>query len=77
MERIREIWDNTSGKLRIAVIGAGWVTTHRHIPSLRAPPDVEMVGIVDRYEGRAQEVSRKLQAPRWTGIPLADVTHRC
>lgn len=54
---------NTSGKLRIAVTGVGWVTTHRHIPSLRTPPDVEVEGIVDGYEGRAQEASRKLQAP--------------
>jgi len=53
-----------SGKLRVALVGAGWVATHRHLPSLRANPRVEIVGLVDHNESRGAEVARKFGIAR-------------
>ncbi|MGE0108870.1 MAG: Gfo/Idh/MocA family protein [Bdellovibrionales bacterium] len=40
-------------KIRIAAIGLGWVTTHRHIPAIARNKSFELVGVVDRHKGRA------------------------
>src|SRR5690606_41108724 len=32
--------------VRMAVVGAGWVTLNRHVPSLRRHPEVDLVGMV-------------------------------
>jgi scyllo-inositol 2-dehydrogenase (NADP+) len=47
-------------KLPIAVIGAGWVTTHRHVPALLRHPRVELVGVVDRSEVRGEALASRL-----------------
>ena len=52
--------------LRVAVIGAGWVTLHRHIPSLLAQPGVEIIGIVDRLDDRSRETSELLRVKYWS-----------
>jgi predicted dehydrogenase len=58
--------NETSKRLRVAIIGVGWVTTHRHIPSFRKHPDVEVVGVVDRYPGRAQTEAKALRIRHWS-----------
>ncbi len=40
--------------LRIATYGAGWVSTHRHIPSLQRHRGVKLVGVLDRHLEHAQ-----------------------
>ena len=50
-------------KLRIAVIGAGWVSLHRHVPAIRSQPNVEIVGIIDHKPGRAKQAARAHRIP--------------
>jgi scyllo-inositol 2-dehydrogenase (NADP+) len=38
--------------LRVAVVGLGWVGTHRHLPWLRRNRDVEVVGVIDHTPSR-------------------------
>jgi len=52
--------------LRVAVVGAGWVTLHRHIPSLLAQPGVQIIGIVDRQAERARQASKSFKAKYWS-----------
>jgi len=44
-------------KLRVAAIGLGWVALHRHLPVMQRSADFEVVGVIDRSPGRAQEVA--------------------
>lgn len=48
---------------RVGVIGTGWVSQARHIPSLQAVPGVEVVGVYDRQEDRAREAARRFGIP--------------
>jgi len=50
--------------VRVALIGTGWVSTHRHLPSLRECGGVDVVGVVDRNAARAAEVARRHRI-RW------------
>jgi scyllo-inositol 2-dehydrogenase (NADP+) len=43
--------------VRIGVVGLGWVGTARHLPTLVASKDFEVVGVADRRPGRAQSVA--------------------
>jgi predicted dehydrogenase len=47
-----------SGRLRIAVVGLGWVGVHRHLPAAAADPAFDVVGVIDRHPGRAESVAR-------------------
>lgn len=49
--------------LRVASVGLGWVTRHRHIPALLRNPEFRLVGVIDRHPGRAADVARSLQLP--------------
>jgi scyllo-inositol 2-dehydrogenase (NADP+) len=40
-------------RLRVACVGAGWVTRNRHLPALNAEKRVEVVGVVDSDGQRA------------------------
>jgi scyllo-inositol 2-dehydrogenase (NADP+) len=40
-------------RIRVAVIGTGWVGTHRHLPTLRADKRFQVVGVIDRHQERA------------------------
>lgn len=42
------------GALRVAVVGLGWVGTHRHLPWLRRRSDVEVVGVIDHTPARVE-----------------------
>jgi scyllo-inositol 2-dehydrogenase (NADP+) len=49
--------------LRVACFGAGWVTTHRHVPSLREHGGFEVVALVDRNPDRARTEAERLGIP--------------
>jgi len=60
--------------LRTALIGTGWVSTHRHAPSLRGAGGAEIVGVIDRDPARALEVAERYRIPlRSSSIDLAKV----
>lgn len=46
--------------MRVGVIGAGWVGTHRHIPGLRRLDNVTIAGVFDRKLARAQAAVEEL-----------------
>jgi scyllo-inositol 2-dehydrogenase (NADP+) len=50
--------------LRVACFGAGWVTTHRHVPSLRDHGGFDVVALVDRNGERARDEAERLGIPR-------------
>lgn len=61
-------------KLRVAAVGLGWVTLHRHLPAMRREPAIELVGVIDRRPGLAQSVARRLALPRHhAGERLTDI----
>ncbi len=47
-----------SAPLRVAAVGLGWVTLHRHMPAMRRCREIALVGVVDRRPGRARDVAR-------------------
>jgi predicted dehydrogenase len=44
--------------LRVAAVGLGWVTLHRHLPAMRGVADIEVVGLVDHRPGHAHAVAQ-------------------
>ncbi|MGE0423015.1 MAG: Gfo/Idh/MocA family protein [Reyranellaceae bacterium] len=46
-------------KIRIAAIGLGWVSQHRHLPSIRRNPAFELAGVIDRHPGHAAAVAKR------------------
>jgi scyllo-inositol 2-dehydrogenase (NADP+) len=44
--------------VRMASVGLGWVTIHRHLPVLAGMSDVKVVGVVDSHPGRAKELAK-------------------
>jgi predicted dehydrogenase len=54
----------SSGTLRVGLIGAGANTRARHIPGLRAVPDVEIVGVCNRRPSSTAGVAREYGIPR-------------
>ena len=38
-------------RVRVAAVGLGWVSLHRHLPALRRDPSFELVGVIDRHPG--------------------------
>ncbi len=46
------------GSLRVAEVGLGWVGLHRHLPAMSAHGRFDIVGVVDRHPGTAEEVAR-------------------
>ncbi|HEV1992278.1 MAG TPA: Gfo/Idh/MocA family oxidoreductase, partial [Candidatus Dormibacteraeota bacterium] len=43
-----------SNDLRVAVVGLGWVGTHRHLPWLRRTPGMRVVGVIDHSPARVE-----------------------
>ena len=64
--------------LRVAVVGLGWVGTHRHLPLLRASPDVQVVGVVDHSAARVDAARTAFRVPHGaaaddpSGVPWLD-----
>lgn len=50
--------DQSAGRLRVAVVGCGAMSREFHLPVLAGHPDVRLVALVDRDEGRARELAR-------------------
>jgi predicted dehydrogenase len=48
-----------SPRFKIAVIGCGWVAQNRHIPVMCRNRRFDIVGIVDRREGRARNIAQQ------------------
>jgi predicted dehydrogenase len=46
-------------RVKVAAIGLGWVAQHRHLPVMDRNPRFEVVGVIDRAEGRAQAVAQR------------------
>ncbi len=53
-----------SKPLRVGLIGAGANTKTRHIPGLRALPDVEIVAVCNRRQSSTAAVAREYAIPR-------------
>lgn len=49
--------------LRVAAVGLGWVTLHRHLPAMRSVADIQVVGVVDRRPGHARAVAQAAGIP--------------
>lgn len=60
--------------LRVAAVGLGWVSLHRHLPVMRRDPAYEIVGVIDRRPDHARAVARRLGLRRHhAGDRLAEV----
>ena len=44
--------------LKMAAVGLGWVTTHRHIPTMEANRQFEIVGVIDRAPAKAATLAK-------------------
>lgn len=47
-------------KLRIGIIGSGWIAENRHIPSYMKDGRAEIIGIVDHNISRAERLARSI-----------------
>jgi predicted dehydrogenase len=52
--------------LKVASVGAGWVTSSRHIPALKRSGRCEVVGIIDKHAERARAVAERFSLPHWS-----------
>jgi len=55
-----------SNKIRVAVVGCGSISKHRHIPEYAANPDVQLVAFVDVNKERAEYYAAKYGAEAYT-----------
>ena len=60
-------------KLRIGLIGLGWVGTARHLPAITANPVFDFVGVADRSDGKADTIARKHRLRASTAATLAEI----
>jgi len=63
--------DVVSTPARVVAVGCGWVTTHRHVPSIRRTPGLTLAGVVDRDVARASAAGRAFGVP--SAASLADL----
>src|SRR5919204_1484204 len=52
-------------RIPVACFGAGWVTTHRHIPTMRRHGGFDVVCLADRREERAREAAARVKVPHY------------
>ena len=50
-------------KARVGLVGAGWWSTHMHLPALASNPHAEIVGVCDVVGARAREVAERFDIP--------------
>ena len=62
----------TAGPLRVAAVGLGWVTLHRHLRAMRRVADIRVVGLADHRSdkrphlySRAQLEAAETHDPYW------------
>jgi scyllo-inositol 2-dehydrogenase (NADP+) len=53
------------GRLRVALVGLGWVGVNRHLRWLRRDPSVSLVGVVDRNPEKVERVRRQVHLARF------------
>ena len=51
-------------RIRIGLVGLGWVATHRHLPALQRDHGFEVVGVADRHGDLAAQVARRFGIAR-------------
>ena len=51
--------------LKVASVGAGWVTSSRHIPALSRSGRCQVVGIIDNHFERAEAVASRFSLSHW------------
>ncbi|MGA2622657.1 MAG: Gfo/Idh/MocA family oxidoreductase [Bacteroidota bacterium] len=52
-------------KLRIGIVGLGWVSQVFHLPVLSRFDDIEIAAVCDRDKARAKMIADKFKIPRW------------
>jgi predicted dehydrogenase len=52
-------------KVRVAVIGSGWIAQVAHIPVWKKLPEVELVAVCDTAKARAKAVAEKYKIPQY------------
>ena len=57
-ENLEEVVIDTSKKVRVGIIGAGWIA-EAHIDMYRQMPDVEIVAVADLVPGKAEKLCRQ------------------
>lgn len=57
----------------IALIGLGWVGTHRHLPTIRASRRFRLVGVIDRDPERVRTIAERYGVQGWAGETLEGV----
>lgn len=60
-------------RLRIGVVGLGWVGTTRHIPVIARNPQFELVGIADRSSSRLEALASRYRVRGSTADSLAEI----
>ena len=43
----------------VAAVGLGWVCRHRHLPVMGRSADYQVVGVIDRADGRARDLAER------------------
>ncbi len=57
----------TEETIRVGLIGAGANTTKKHIPGLKAQPNVEVIGVANRSVASGERVAAEFDIPRVYG----------
>src|SRR5438105_8739782 len=51
-------------RVKVGVIGTGWVAKARHVPAFRRHPNVDIVAVYDRNPDTAKRVAQEWRVPR-------------
>ncbi len=57
----------------VALVGLGWVGTHRHLPAIAANPRFRLVGVIDRDADRVRGIVDRKGILGFVGSDLAEV----
>ncbi|AFQ46665.1 Gfo/Idh/MocA family protein [Burkholderia cepacia] len=58
---MKTVSQTAAAPIRVASVGLGWVTTHRHLPVMLRDPSFEVVGLIDRQPQHAERVAQRLK----------------
>jgi len=59
------IFTGRMGKIKVAVIGCGFIATAEHLPSFKQLEDVEITAVVDIIEERARKAAETFKVSKW------------
>lgn len=65
-------------KIRVAMIGLGWVGLNRHMPAILKNTSFDLMGVIDRRSGKAEAISKQknlkhfAQAEHLSDVPWLD-----